>query len=78
MLSTSSALRIPAGLGAISGPEGHFKVEHRKVGSYTVRALMKGYVTEIRDNVIVRSGEATNLLFELRVDPTPQPPTSAP
>ncbi|TNE74255.1 TonB-dependent receptor [bacterium] len=54
-------------IGTTSDANGRFKIE-APVGSYNVQASYVGYITETKFNIVLTSGNATTLNFELAED----------
>jgi TonB dependent receptor/CarboxypepD_reg-like domain/TonB-dependent Receptor Plug Domain len=54
--------------GAVTDLEGNFKISNVPVGSYNIKASFVGYKTEVMYNIVLTSGNASFLSFELSED----------
>ena len=55
--------------GTFTRQHGRFTIENTPSGIYTVKVLMMGYAPEIRQNVVVKPNQTTELTFELKAIP---------
>lgn len=49
--------------------DGEYQIDGVAVGSVKVKGIMDGYVTVIKENIVIKKDEATNLDFEMEPEP---------
>ncbi len=52
-------------LGAISGPDGSFRINHIPIGRYELKVSIVGYETKVYPDIVVSTGHISDFLFEL-------------